>query len=416
MRISVIGRGLAAAALLLLLLGCSGGDDDENTSSPDTTLPESAVAADGAPIVVGMYVPANVANFSTPEMIPMGEAAVEYINSELGGIAGRPIELVTCSTSGTPDSVAACANELLQASPVLVVGGPDAAASAGVTIFESAGVPIVGGGALTPIELTSQNRFVFQGFAAATVPGMAYLLHDELDVEQFTVLAPESPGTPLVVDLFLKPLTDALGLPTPVLVQVPLSTPDLTTHMFAAVDGRPDALMVLGLPCQPIMSAYASLGTDIPMILPENCSDPDLLGENAAVAEGVYFLGLSNRPDLDTDNADVRELLAALERHADGRVATTDSSLETFSSFMNIHAALDQVPDPLAISPTLVTETLRTQGPKPNFLKDSYDCAAPPTPILPGVCDASARLLRFEGGELTVVTDFVGTRVLWPAA
>jgi branched-chain amino acid transport system substrate-binding protein len=383
------------------------------TEAPSTAPTDTPAVAAGEPLVIGMYVPADVANYSTPEMIPAAEAAVEYINNELGGIAGRPIELHTCSTSGTPDSVAACANELLQTAPVLIVGGPDAAASTAAGIFKEAGIPVVGGGALNPTELTSDIRFVFQGFAAATVPAMTHFAATELGAQRLALLAPESPGTPQVVDLFMKPLATSLGLPTPELVQVPLTSPDPSTQLFAALDGNPDAVLILGLPCQPILSAYKSLGAEVPIILPESCAEPDVLADNADTAEGAYFVGLAHRPDVDPDNPDVVTFTDKVELYGDD-VPVTDSSLETFSSFMNIHTALDSLA-PDSLSPQVVIDTLRSQGPQHNFLKDTYDCGAPPTPLLPGVCDASGRLLHYADGTLSAVTGFVGPDTLWPS-
>ncbi len=91
-----------------------------------TCAGDAPLAAEGEPIVIGFQNPEGDPNGSFPEYSLAAQAAVDYINAELGGfgadvqngVPGRPIELVTCKMAISPDDSQRCANELLAADPV----------------------------------------------------------------------------------------------------------------------------------------------------------------------------------------------------------------------------------------------------------------------------------------------------------
>ncbi|MSX81691.1 MAG: hypothetical protein F2736_02765, partial [Actinobacteria bacterium] len=82
--------------------GVPGGGDDCNKGSvvacigDDTTLGKiahSPVAAKGDPILIGMINQEAGAAGAFPELSAADRAAVAFINNELGGVNGRPIQL-----------------------------------------------------------------------------------------------------------------------------------------------------------------------------------------------------------------------------------------------------------------------------------------------------------------------------------
>ena len=121
--------GVVAAACVMTLVAC--GDDDSGSDASGTTTGDAATTAAGAattgaattaageqatgePIVIGIYTPADNQSFTAPELIDGAEAAVEYVNNQLGGIGGRPIQLESCTTDYTAPGLTACVNELFQ--------------------------------------------------------------------------------------------------------------------------------------------------------------------------------------------------------------------------------------------------------------------------------------------------------------
>ncbi len=81
-------------------------------------------------VVVGMINQEDAPVGSFPETRQAAQAAVAHVNNDLGGVNGRPIRLEVCTTSGTPESSAACANKLVGDQPLAVLGGVDLGAFA----------------------------------------------------------------------------------------------------------------------------------------------------------------------------------------------------------------------------------------------------------------------------------------------
>ena len=148
------GVTVAAGCVAILALGACASDGASTSSLTDDTVATDATvttlpAPTGDPIVLAM-----ISQESGPAAIPdarlAAEAAVDYVNTELGGAAGRPLQLETCVTDGSPEQSSACANQLLESDPVAFVGQSELGTSGSVPIIEQAGVPLIGPAAVTP--------------------------------------------------------------------------------------------------------------------------------------------------------------------------------------------------------------------------------------------------------------------------
>ena len=76
-----------------------------------------------------------------PELRVGNEVAEAYINEQLGGIGGRPLEVVRCATDGSPEKSIDCANQLIEAGVVGVMEGTDLGADAILPVAEGRGHP-----------------------------------------------------------------------------------------------------------------------------------------------------------------------------------------------------------------------------------------------------------------------------------
>src|SRR5260370_33360995 len=92
----------------------------------------------------------------------------------------------------------------------------------------------------------------------------------------------------------MDPIAEAAGLPKPEFIPVPVGSADLTSSVAAALATKPDVLLPFGLPCLPFFQAYRSLGSHVPVILPDNCSDPATLKQAGAQTAGMYSIALYN--------------------------------------------------------------------------------------------------------------------------
>ena len=424
----IIG-GLVAAACLTALVACG---DDSGSSAPETTgaattagggaattAASSATTAagekaTGEPIVIGMYTPADNPSFTAPELIDGAEAAVEYVNNQLGGIGGRPIQLESCTTDYTAPGLTACVNELFQKAPMIIIPGPDAGALTVQATVDATGIPLIGGASFTPPEYTSPNRALFNGWSASLFPAMVHFAISQLHATNLAALAYDLPSNTFIKALFMDAPATAAGIPAPATVTAPAGTADLTATFAAALQGNPDALLAYGLPCQPAFQAYTSLGTDVPMIMPDNCGDPDTLAAAGSAANGVYFVGLYKGSEVFPDDPDVKLYNQVMEEQKPD-AADTDFSRGGFGTIMNIHDLLDDM-DSASLTHESVLAAFKATKDQPSFLNVPYSCSAPPVTDLPGICAGSAYLVQQVDGTIQKLSDYVPMDVLWGKA
>ena len=145
-------RGIALALLSALLLGvaaCGGDDDDAAASNDDEATSGSEAegllgpedAASGEPVRIGMVSDGATQAFDNTDELRAAEATAEYWNTHRGGIAGRPIEVVTCETGADPATAADCANQMVEAEVVAVALSQSAVADSLWEPLHAAGIP-----------------------------------------------------------------------------------------------------------------------------------------------------------------------------------------------------------------------------------------------------------------------------------
>ncbi len=87
------------------------------------TVPDEPVEATGTPIRIGMINQEDTPLGSFPELRLAVEAGIEWINTELGGVDGHPLELDACITNFSVERSQACAQQMVSDDVVAVLGG-----------------------------------------------------------------------------------------------------------------------------------------------------------------------------------------------------------------------------------------------------------------------------------------------------
>jgi branched-chain amino acid transport system substrate-binding protein len=336
---------------------------------------------------------------------------VKYVNNDLDGLGGRPLRLVSCKSDYTAPGLTACANELFQEDPLIIIPGPDAAAFSVQPVFNDSGIPLIGGASFTPPEYTSPNRAIFNGFSASLFPAMIHFAVDRFDAEKLTTMSVDVQSNTIIKSIFFDPVAENYGLPTPEYVPVPVGSADLTSSIAAALETDPDVLLPFGLPCLPFYQAYQSLGSDVPVILPDNCSDTKTLNRAGEQAEGMHYISLFNGPATAPKNKDVKIYAKQMKKYAKN-VPDTSFSRTGFATVMNIHNLFDDQ-DPAALTHESVLAAFKGASDQPNFLNTPYDCVAPPVAQYPAICAGSAFLMLQENGKLKRESKFVTLDVLF---
>ncbi|HEX3975820.1 MAG TPA: ABC transporter substrate-binding protein, partial [Solirubrobacteraceae bacterium] len=92
------------------------------------------------------------------------QMAVKYINAELGGVDGHPVQLKTCFITSAEEEGKTCAQQLLADKSVQVIN--EGAVAIGIQSFYStiAGAkPVIVGVAVTPVDSVQKNAMIMFG-------------------------------------------------------------------------------------------------------------------------------------------------------------------------------------------------------------------------------------------------------------
>ena len=273
--------------------------ETDTTEAPDGTEPadepaeEPAGEATGEPIKIGVQNLEGDPNGSFPEYTIAMQAAADYVNTELGGLGGRPIELVVCKSVVSPDDSQRCANELaadeieLAVSTINFFGNHFA-------IYKGSDIPVLVVTPVTIADFTSEGAYSIGagGGCLGAHTGLVQFATGEIeeieDIDTQKVGVPWADTPPGVVcynDLEAKPL-DVINGTTPgdsvragekpdlTYIGVPIApaTPDATPQATEVLDFDPDVIIfsAQGADCWNLVDALGRLGwtpEDTPLVL-----------------------------------------------------------------------------------------------------------------------------------------------------
>jgi branched-chain amino acid transport system substrate-binding protein len=352
--------------------------------------------ATGKPLVVGMINMEDAPAGSFPEIRQDAQAAVRYVNEELGGVGNRPIQLVTCKTDGTPESSQACATELQAKRPVAVLGGIDLGASASMPVFEKANIPYVG---LTPAlgdESSSTTSFMLAGGLAADLLAEADYITGTLHATKVGVVHLDLPGLQEAAVLAAKTILEKQGVADVKIVSEKADAADFVPAVKAATASNPDVLVVVfpAQGCTRILQAVQALRLRSRLFLPSACAASEVFDAAGAAANGVTFAS-ALLPYTDTADPEVATYLDKRRRYGAGDDSPSVLAQAGFALVMDLHrelAALPATPTPAAL-----TERLKAVHDEPSFMAHPYTCDGQQITVLPSICNAWVRLLVSTG-------------------
>jgi branched-chain amino acid transport system substrate-binding protein len=394
--------------------------------------------AEGEPIVVGFQNHVGDPAGSFPEYNSLAEAAVKFINEELGGIGsnvsegkpGRPIELATCVMAVNPADSQKCANELAGKQPLFVISGLNFFGNQ-FPIYEAANVPVVVGTPITLADFTGPGYAIGAGGGCLGVhTGLVWAATQELKSERVGVpWADTPPGVTCYYDLEKKPL-DVLNGTTPgsselagsmpnlehIGVPVAPATPDVTPQVTQVLDFDPTTIIfsAQGADCWNFVDGLGRQGwtpQQIPLILSGACIDFQKMEAAGDLANEVYFIGsagasLSN-PDAIENPIWRLEAQTYLEKAKQYGAQDADIT-KGFgaASWQVMMSSWEQANILVNAGEELTSETFAAQmkATDGNHYYGSvpFGCATAPAPYT-AVCASDVSLLQWDGATLKTI-------------
>ncbi|GAC70330.1 hypothetical protein GS4_34_00160 [Gordonia soli NBRC 108243] len=307
---------ITAAAVLFTTTAACSSDDSSSGGESSAALPSDAfpgTAATGAPVRIGLINNEGGQAISQPENREAAEAATKYANENLGGIASRPIELVTCKNAEEPTSARNCANQMVEQKVAAVVVTSTGLGSILAPIITGAGIPYVTALGGSQQEITSDNSFVWTA-GSNTSQAMATFAKQQgwKTAVAYSIDSPAATGS---LTRMGGPAFRAAGLDFS-LITIPFGTPDATPQVSAGLDKKPDVVLVYGesTVCTSVLKALNTLGSTATAISPQTCAAPEVV--SAVGKAGVDGMKIFSSADTVSDNPESVLFRAVMNKYA----------------------------------------------------------------------------------------------------
>ena len=374
----------------------------------DGDVPEP-VAADTSlePVKVGFINVDSAPVAAMPELHSAVDAWAAFVNDELGGIDGHPVEVVACPLGNalSPEEAAGCARKMVESQVVAVLGGIGLSTGAALAVLEENDIPWVGGIPVNPEEMSSELSFQFSGGSPGAFTAMAHQAVSVDGAEKVAVIYGDFPSIRDAAVDYGAGVAEALGAEV-TQVEYPLVSQDYTAPVQKAVESEPDAILVSAADtsCAPIMQALVDLNNDAAVYMVGSCADVRVIeqvGEDNVA--GTRF-NIENRIDQTaSDLADTEIYSAVMEKY---QPDTTPESAATvaFKGAMNLWVVLNALG--AGATPSEIAEAFRGSEDQPSFDGHPYTCSVEQIPGFPSMCASQQVLVELTAdGEMVEASD-----------
>jgi len=322
--------------------------------------------------------------------------AVKYINTELGGVGGHPIQLDTCFIASAEEEGTGCAQKFLANKNVHVIamGG----AVIGVQSFYATlggQLPVVGGVAALPIDGAQKNTAILFGDGASVLPPMATYGKDVLHAKTAVVLYPDD-ATDTPAALIDQKALESVGISVKMGPFPPTAT-DLTGVLASTGAASADMVIasVTANACVNMAKALIQQGiTDAKKVVsPPLC----LNGQVAAGLGGdfpkwTYLIASSLYGD--TTDPGMIEYMKLAQTYSTPANAPDPWNIVDFGQMMTIDKILNQVGYANLSSSAILSAVKAFKGPQA-LGAPQLECGY--NPSAPGVCNNRSQFFTYGG-------------------
>jgi branched-chain amino acid transport system substrate-binding protein len=357
-----------------------------------------------SPVVLG-WVNFEGGAVSLPEATLAANAAVKYVNTELGGIGGSPLALRVCTVAGAEEEGQKCGQRLLsdKAVSTIAVGNLNAGDSA-LSATVAGQKPMIVGVGTGPALSTAKNTYILFGDLPRVFAAWGTYAHDALHAKTAALLYTNVPGDKGAADAVRQGL-EAYGIKVKA-VGFDAQAVDLLGPVTAAGATSADMIVPIaqGRGCVGIAKALDQIRNTKPVVATPVCLSPDVAqGLGGDLPHWVYGIAQT----LPSDSAaDAARYLAVATRYGLPEAEATKVFAALAWSTVLSFARLANAVGPDRLSPaTMSAELQRFDGPvvmgAAKLVCGSYAAA-------PAVCNDRAKFYQYVGrNQFKVLTPWL---------
>jgi branched-chain amino acid transport system substrate-binding protein len=399
-------------ALALAACGSSGGSTTGSASGAKASGPNLSSAAgvyqdfvggksgkadaSQSPVVIG-FVNDEGGIPSFPEGSVAAQAAVRFVNDNLGGVAGHPVELKKCLVAGNEEQGQSCAQQFLNDKQVKVIVEDSQVVGAQAFHQTLAGkLPVVVGSPNSVADATAKNAYGISAGVFGTNPGFVSYATQFVHAKTASLIFPADDPTGQVAAKQIKASLTKAGIK----VQdagYKSSSPDLLAPVTAAGAGHTDVIVTL-FPSPPTCIAgakalqQASAGK--PVLSLNLC-----IGDPVKKAVGDYpkwtYISLNTNPDIKGVDSATDAYASVMKAYAPANANVGGFAPHAFMGVLTAVKALGEAGGADATSEAIATKLKAYTGPTPMFAPNLKFGSVPG---LPTIGSFQTRLYTYKGG------------------
>jgi branched-chain amino acid transport system substrate-binding protein len=407
-------RGHVAVVVLIALSAIAAACGDKASSSADhstTTVDLSVLGtpkpAKGTPLKIGWISDGGGAATDGPGEKAATGAAVKYVNEYLGGVQGRPIELVWCETALTPAGATDCANQMVTAKVPIVLASTPGVADPIVKVLTEAKIPFLVHTAVDQSVVLSADAYVLTnvlGFLATPVK-----IAKDKGYKKVATLIIDLPVSVGPVKAIEQPLYDKAGIAVDY-TAVPPGTPDMTPQVQAAASKNPDMFVIIGDPtfCTAGLSALKTVGFKGTIFINQQCMSPDLAKSVPGGTKDV-LVGTAQALAAGEDH-ESKLYTAVMAKYAPGVAPFQTIRPNAYAAVLGFARAMSGSTG--EVTPDSVRATFASAQPQPMPLLsgETFKCDGTLFKLTPAVCSTGMAVATLDADGNVVKMEPVDTR------
>jgi branched-chain amino acid transport system substrate-binding protein len=374
--------------------------------------------AKGSPIVIGwVNMQGGVPAF--PEATAGTEAALDYVNDELGGVDGHPLELHSCYVQ-TEEDGQRCGLQMLNDPAVhVVLTGTLAVGSQSLYSALAGHKPVLIGNPVVGPDFATKAGFSYQSGAPGVIVGLAQFIKKYLSgTKSVAVIADNDPSGEAAANQLFVPAMKQAGIAAKAVFVPDSATAGQTASALEAAGGQTADVVVALVQvqgCVALYDALQSLGVKPKVVTSGLCyGTPVIQALHGSLPNGWYFGGYGFSPFIPGTSSVPGSLAETtyyvkIHQYGGANVDYTGFAGAAFGDIMTLSKLMNQLGVEHLTATNLGVAIKGFRGPQWG-VAGPMACGA--NPAFPALCGAAVGVQQYVGGRWVSIADAYNGKVI----